>query len=202
MSEIQQIAAQLPMADIARRLGVDQATAEAAVQQALPTLVGGMAANAQDPAGEESLQHAVGQHSPSLVEGGISLDDVDTADGDKIVSHVFGPARGDVTQALAARRGVDQGLIEKLLPILAPIVLSLIAQRLSGRQGGQQGGLGSILGDLLGGAAGGAPRGGTSGGLGDLLGGLLGGGPSGQQSGGADLGGLLNDLLGQGRRSR
>jgi len=199
MSAIDDIVAQLPMASLAGQVGSDQQTTEAAVRQVLPALLGGLHANAQDPAGASSLAGALGQHSPDLVEGGVNLDQVNPAEGSKIVSNIFGGQTDQVAQTLGGSLGGQTGLVQKLLPLLAPIVLSYLTQRLGGQtqatQGG--GGLADVLGGLLGGqgpAAG--PTG--AGGLGGMLGGLLGGGQASSAPGG--LGDVLGGLLGGGRR--
>ena len=196
MAAYDDIIANIPISDLAKRLGVDETTARQAVDEALPALLGGMGANAQDPAGAASLERAVQQHPARLFEGGVNLDEVDEQDGDKIVHNVFGANTDQVVQKLGSTdSGGGQGIIQKLLPILAPIVLSFLASQLAKRQQGGSadsaqadaptgggGGIGDILGGLLGGgggtsAAGGAGGGGGMlGGLGDLLGGLLGGG--------------------------
>jgi hypothetical protein len=175
MSGTDEIMAQLPIAQIAQQLGVDEQTAEAAARQALPALLLGMDANAKDPAGAASLEQAIGQHDPGLIEGGVNLGDVDTTDGEKIVGHVFGDNSDQVMHALGGSSGVGGNVMAKLVPILAPIVLSYLAKQLggSGGSGGSGGGLGGLLGQVLAGAGHG---GGQGGGLGDLLGGLLGGG--------------------------
>src|SRR6188768_1550310 len=100
MSELEEIIAGLPMADIAAKLGVDETTARGAVDKALPALLAGMGANATDPAGAASLEKAVVQHDPKLVRGGVNLDDVDEADGEKIVKNVFGGNTDQVVHAL------------------------------------------------------------------------------------------------------
>lgn len=199
MSAIDDIVAQLPMADLAGQVGSDQQTTESAVRQVLPALLGGLQANAQDPAGAASLAGALGQHSPDLVEGGVDLGQVDQAEGSKIVSNIFGGQSDQVAQTLGGSLGGDQtGLVQKLLPLLAPIVLSYLAKRLGGQEqaaaGG--GGLADVLGGLLGGQAQGSGTGGA-GGLGGVLGGLLGGGQGGASGG---LGDVLGGLLGGGRR--
>ena len=185
MAAYDDIIANIPISDLAKRLGVDEGTARQAVDEALPALLGGMGANAQDPAGAASLEHAVQQHPAQLFEGGVNLDEVDEQDGDKIVHNVFGSNTDQVVQKLGASGGADQGLIQKLLPILAPIVLSFLAGKFMNRQQapaqadaaptGGGGGIGDILGGLLGGGSSGG-GGGMFGGIGDLLGGLLGGG--------------------------
>jgi hypothetical protein len=179
MSSVDDIVAGIPMQSLADQLGVDQGTAESAVRQALPALLGGMQANAADPAGEASLAGALDQHSPDLVAGGVDLDQVDTADGERIVRHVFGGNTNQVAQTLGGNLGGGGGdLMARLLPVLAPIVLSYLAQRRrgdAGSAGGEPaggGGLGDLLGSILGGA-GGAGQGGS---ILDMLGGMLGGG--------------------------
>ena len=176
MTIVDDLLSQIPMAQLAGRLGVDQQTAEQATRQALPALVSGMHANAQNPDGARSLQEAIGQHDNDLLTGGVDVNQVDTADGDKIVQHVFGGTQGQVVDQLGGIGGAGgSDLISKLLPMLAPIVMSYLARRVSPGAGGTvpatgaggSGGLGDVLGGLLGGA-------GQSGGLGNVLGGLLG----------------------------
>lgn len=186
MSATDEIMAGIPLQQLASQLGVDETTAEAATRQAIPALLGGLQANADDPAGAASLAGALGNHSSALIDGGVNLDDVDTDDGQKIVGNIFGPNATDVAHTLGGNLSQQSGLIQKLLPILAPIVLSYLAKRLGGGQamGGQAmgglamggqggGGLGDLLGSMLGGGGGAA---GGQGSIGDLLGGLLGGG--------------------------
>jgi hypothetical protein len=170
------------MDQVARQLGVDEQTAERATRQALPALLAGMHANAEDPAGAASLASAVGQHDDALLDGGVNLEQIDTNDGDKIVGNVFGDNRDQVVNRLGGlgnlggSGGDMRDLVAKLLPILAPIVMSYLAKRfLKGGGGAPGSSSGGGLGDLLGGLLGGSGQGGQ-GGLGDLLGGLLGGG--------------------------
>jgi hypothetical protein len=173
---VDELLTQIPMGQLAGRLGVDEQTAEQATRQALPALLSGMHANAQDPGGARSLAEAIGQHDNDMLNGGVDVDQVDTADGDQIVQHVFGDTRGQVVDQLGGIGGAGGSeLIGKLLPMLAPIVMSYLARRMTPSGGGTvtapgtggNGGLGDVLGGLLGGA-------GQAGGLGDLLGGLLG----------------------------
>ena len=187
MAGIDDILSTIPLDQLAGRLGVDEATAQQAVGAALPALLGGLQANAQDPAGAASLGKALTQHDPSLVEGGVNLDDVDTADGEKIVRHVFGSNEQAVVAQLADSTGTQQGLLSKVLPALAPIALAFLAKQLGGKGSGA--GSSSTAQESAGG-----------GGLGDLLGGLLGGGSGGSGGGLGDLLGGLGGLLGGGRR--
>ncbi|MGH9117110.1 MAG: DUF937 domain-containing protein [Acidimicrobiales bacterium] len=183
MADIDALVSQIPIDQLAGQLGVSEAETEQAVRQALPALLGGMNANAQDPAGAASLARALGQHDDNLLEGGIDFSQVDTDDGQKIVKNVFGDNQDQVIDALGGLGGGGGGggsIFAKLLPMLAPLVLSYLAKSFGGggtRAGGEAeaGGMGG-LGDILGGMLGGGQGGGDLGGLGDILGGLLGGG--------------------------
>jgi hypothetical protein len=193
---VDDILSEIPMDQLAAQLGVDEATAEEAARQAIPALLGGMQANAEDPAGARSLAGALGDHPGNLIEGGVDLDQVDAHDGQKIVGNIFGPNQDQVAQTLGGNLGGQAGeLVRRLLPILAPIVLAYLSKRLMGqRQGsGQDDPLGSILG---GGGTG------SSNPLNDLLTSMLGGGPAGaasSQSPGGSILDILGGLLGAGR---
>lgn len=183
--DIDDLLARLPIDQIAASLGVDEDTAEQATRQALPALIGGMQANAQDADGAASLAKALDDHDDDLVDGGVDLGRVNTDDGDKIVSNVFGGNRDQVVNQLAGfnSKGGGSDLIGKLLPMLAPIVLSYLAGKVKG-----------------GGSAAPSQQAQSGGGLADILGGLLGGGGSGSGGGLGDLLGSLGGLLGGGKR--
>jgi hypothetical protein len=168
----------IPIDDIAKKLNVDPSVAESAVKTALPAIVSGLAANAQDSGGAASLEKALQSHTGKKV----SIDD--SSDGEKIVKHVFGAKKEEVTKAVASKSNATQEIIAKVLPIIAPIVLSWLAtQFLSGKTTStvekgtpakkatttSSGGIGDILGGLLGSSQGQDV-------LGGILGGLLGGG--------------------------
>jgi hypothetical protein len=196
MPAIDEFMSQLPVDQLAAQLGVDEQTAAKTARAAGAVLLGGMEANAQDPRGAASLEEAVAEHDPRLIDGGVDLGRVDTDDGAKIVRNVFGDNEDQVVSALGGlgdgKGGLDSGLLKKALPILAPLVLAFLAKSFTGRGQGAEGGGGGGLGDILGGLLGGGSGGG--GGLGDILGSLAGGG------GGGGLGDVLGGLLGGGKR--
>ncbi|WP_067441891.1 DUF937 domain-containing protein [Nocardioides jensenii] len=176
MSDIDELLASLPLAQISADLGEDPAAVEQAARAVLPALLGGLDANAQDPDGARSLLGALGQHED---RDPTDPSRVDVADGEKIASHIFGSQKEQVINQLGST-GASSSLVKKLLPILAPIVLSWLASRMTSKGAApsktqDQSVLGSVLEQVLKGAVGG-----SSGGAGkiitDVLGGLLGGG--------------------------
>ncbi|WP_426185418.1 DUF937 domain-containing protein [Microbacterium sp. TWP3-1-2b2] len=187
---------QVPIDDIAAKLNVSPDVAKSAVEQGGAVLLGGLAKNASSEAGSAAIQNALKKHEGKT--GVSTVDEVDQADGDKIVTHVLGDQKQEVTSKLNASEktaGIDFG---KLLPILAPIIMGLIAnknkEKSTTADGTESGG---GIGDLIGGLIGGGDQGGSGGGIGDLLGGILGGGSSsGGSGGGIDLGGIFGSIFG------
>jgi hypothetical protein len=197
MTDIDDLFSQLPIGDIAKQLGVSKDEAAKGVALALPALVSGLQANASDPKGAASLLSALDGKDTSLVDGGISLADVDTKDGKKIVKHIFGAATPDVAAKLGGASALGSGMMKKLLPILAPIVLAFIVKQMTSSKTKttttSSGGLQDILGTILGGAASGGSS--SGGGIGDILGQVLGGAMSGSSSK-ASTGNAITDILG------
>ncbi|WP_149084392.1 MULTISPECIES: DUF937 domain-containing protein [Microbacterium] len=187
------ILSQVPLDDLARKLGVSRDEAKVAVEQGGAVLLGGLAKNAQTTEGSAAIEKALGKHQGATRPS--TVDDIDQTDGGKIVSHILGGKEKEVTKELTeskATPGIDFGT---LLPILAPIVMGLIANATKSKTpkadsaDENSGGIGDVIGGILGGGN----R--SSGGIGDVLGGILGGGTSGS-GGGIDLGGVLGGLFG------
>lgn len=189
MAAFDDIKSGLDINEVAAMLGTDPASASQAVDQALSSLLGAFEGNVSDPDGAFGLARAaLSDHGNDLLEGGVNLGAVDTADGEAILGHVYSPQQ---IQALRSGSG-GGGLIDRLLPILAPLVMAYIAKKLNGAisdsvgrrnappEPQQQGGGGGVLGDLLDSVLGGgqqaqAPsRGGSGDILGDLLGSIFG----------------------------
>jgi len=179
MSSLDQLASSIPVDQLAAQLGADPEAVRQAIQVALPALVQGLDANAQDPGGAASLSQALAQHDPELATDPIDPLEADPVDGEQIVRHIYGDQTDEVVHQLGGVGG-SSDLIQKLLPYLAPIVLSYLAKQM-GSGSGSGGLLGQVLQQVLTGAAQGSGSASQSGGalggiLGDLLGGLLGGG--------------------------
>ena len=178
MSELSELKAQLPITTLAQQVGADPAETEEAIDLLLPALVGGIDANAQDPAGAASIERALGHHRNDLFAHP-DPSGIDTEDGEKIVRHIFGGQTDEVVTRLGGSASGGSSLIQKLLPIIAPIVLSWLASQVLGKMG-QGGGAEQMP----------QPTPEQGGGLGDILGGILGGGfGGGTAHGGASRGG-------------
>lgn len=174
---------QIPLRDLATKLGVDEDTAQDAVSKAIPGILAGLANNAQSEEGASALQAALQEHNRDVR----SLADVDVEDGEKILGHALG---GKKTEVVTAVSGGDTDLFSKLMPMLAPIVMAFLAKNMTqSSSSGSGGGIGDLLGSILGGgsSSGGGPLGG--------LGSILGGGSSNGSGGG--IGSILGSIFGR-----
>ena len=203
MAGLDELFAQIPTQEIASKLGVDEGEVNSAIRTLVPALVGGVAENVQaDEIDSSELESAVAQQGASgLLDGGVSVDQVDAKQGDQYVARIFGGNDSNAVASALAGTGAGGGdLIKRLLPILAPIVLAYIGKQFDQRsaapagggspqaQAAPAGGLGDVLGSILGGAGGG----GGNNPLGSILGSVL-GGSSGQSN---PIGEILGGLLG------
>ena len=169
---------------ISNRIGTDPARTRAAIDEAVPVLLGALGAEAQDPDAAPGLQRALAEdHNGALLD---ELDDYldgnvsgRQADGTGILEHVLGDRRPAAEQALSAKSGLDLSAIGPLLTMLAPIVMNML-----GRKQQQSGGAGFGLDDLLGSVlGGGSATGGTrtqGQGLDDLLDSMISGSRAGR----------------------
>jgi hypothetical protein len=201
MAGLDELFAQIPTQEIASKLGVDEGEVNSAIKTLVPALVGGIQQNVQaEDIDSSELESTVAQQGASgLLDGGVSVDQVDANEGDQFVARIFGGNDSDaVASALAGTGAGAGGLLKKLLPILAPIVLAYIGKQLTQKsaapaggaatqaQAAPSGGLGDVLGSILGGAG----AGGGNNPLGSILGSVLGGNQ------GNAIGEVLGGLLG------
>jgi hypothetical protein len=186
MSGLEDLFAQIPTSDIASKIGVDEAEVNKAVHLLVPVLVGGLHENAQDPEHASNIESAADSHA-GLLDGGVSVDQVDEHEGQQAIARIFGGNdSAQVANALAGSGGGNSDLLKQLLPILAPIVLAYIGKQLTGKsdapakEEASGGALNDVLGSILGRASGNKSLGTVLGNAlgskaGDILGGLLGG---------------------------
>jgi hypothetical protein len=168
---------------ISDRIGSDPTKTRAAIDEAVPLLLGAVGAEAQDPNAAPGLQRALAEdHNGALLD---ELDDYldgrvsgRQADGTGILEHVLGDRQPAAEQALASKTGLDMNSIGPLLAMLAPIVMNMLGRRQQHAGGGL--GLDDLLGSLLGGGSATSGQRSQSQGIDDLLGSLLGGSRTGR----------------------
>src|ERR1700742_2340087 len=169
MAGLDELLNQIPVSEIASKIGADEGEVNNAIRTLVPALVGGVAENVHaNQIDSSDLESAVTQQGASgLLDGGVSVDQVDEKQGDQYVAKIFGGNDSNAVASALAGTGAGGGdLIKKLLPILAPILLAYIGKQLTkgsapapaeaqAQSAGGGGGLGDVLGSILGGAGGG-----------------------------------------------
>ncbi|MGV0660829.1 DUF937 domain-containing protein, partial [Mycolicibacterium pulveris] len=82
MAGLDELFNQIPTQEIAAKLGADENEVNNAVRTLVPVLVGGLQQNAQDAGTASNIESAATNHAASgLLDGGVSVERVDEADG-------------------------------------------------------------------------------------------------------------------------
>lgn len=115
---------------IAQRLGVSEATANSAVQIAIPLILAALARNASRPDGAESLHEAINNdHDGSIFQDLIGyLGNPQSANGAGILGHVFRDQQSTIENRVAQATGMDTSSAGNLLETLAPLVMGVVGQ--------------------------------------------------------------------------
>jgi len=146
---------------ISQTVGAEPSAVSTAIQAALPAILGGLANNASDPQGAQSLDQALEQdHDGGILDnlgglGGMIFGQQETprqADAGGILGHILGGGQGQVAQDVSQKTGLPTGQVAQILMMLAPIVMGYLGQQ-KRQQGVGADGLGGLLGGLLGGNA-------------------------------------------------
>lgn len=155
---------------LASRFGLERERASSAISALVPALAAGVQRNVSSPGGLESVVSALssGRHTRYIDDPDTLTDEATTADGNKILGHLFGSKETSRQVAAAASKqsGVDASVLKKMLPVVAAMVMGSMAKRtqIAGEGAGDsrsaggaiasvlepvlRGGGGSILGDL------------------------------------------------------
>src|SRR5690606_16611202 len=117
---------------IGSSLGLGRDQTRSAIEQLLPALAGGMARNATQPGGLESLEAALtrGSHAKYLDEPAQLGGAGSILDGNGILVHLLGSK--DVSRQVAAnasaQTGIGADILKKMLPMVASLVMASLAR--------------------------------------------------------------------------
>lgn len=161
------------IAQLAKGSSASENQVESLLNSALPVLMQNMANNASTAEGSASLSKALSQHASAGGTTNVTtlLKQADTKDGEKILGHLLGGSKEEVTGGLAKKSGLNSGTTLMLLATLAPVLMNLVGNE---KEKAEKEDSGLDLGDLI----------------------TLMGGGSKKKSGGIDLLDLAGDLLG------
>ena len=114
------------LGQVSNMLGVDEKSAESAMEVVMPMLLKGMQGQAQNKETQYGFMQALLDHSKDDTDDlQKAVKNVDVADGAKIVNHLLRGAEQEEVAAKAKKKsGLDTKTILKLMAILAPILMS------------------------------------------------------------------------------
>lgn len=158
------------LGEISNTVGAEPSLVNSAIQMALPAIIGGLANNAADPQGAQSLDQALSRdHDGSILGnlgglGSMILGQLQTPeptpkqlDAGGILGHILGNNQGPVVEQVSNNTGLNMGQVAQILMMLAPLVMGYLGQQKQ-QQGIGADGLGGLLGGLLGGQSAAAPQ--------------------------------------------
>jgi len=160
---------------ISENVGAEPSAVSSAIQTALPMLIGGLASNASNSQGAESLNTALEEdHDGGILDnlGGLggmifgggqpeAAPPPRQADAGGILGHILGNNQGQVAQQVSNQSGLGTGQVAQILMFLAPIVMGYLGKQKREQNVGADG-LGSLLGGILGGGQQAHPSGDTA----------------------------------------
>ncbi|HPF17366.1 MAG TPA: DUF937 domain-containing protein [Thermotogota bacterium] len=111
-------------------VGANKDQVQKLINFGMPTIMKAMDRNAKTESGAESLYKALQQHQDDDVEEmAANIKKVDTADGSKILDHVFQDKQERIQMNLAKQTNMQQSQVSTILSQLAPLVLGALGQQ-------------------------------------------------------------------------
>ncbi len=158
------------LGEISNTVGAEPSLVNSAIQMALPAIIGGLANNASDPQGAQSLDQALERDHDGSIFGNLGglgsmiLGQLQTPeptpkqlDAGGILGHILGSNQGPVVEQVSNNTGLNMGQVAQILMMLAPLVMGYLGQQKRQQNVGADG-LGGLLGGLLGGQSAAAPQ--------------------------------------------
>ena len=113
------------LGQVAEMIGVDEKTANSAVESVVPMLLKGMQGQLKNADTKEGFLQALTDHSKDDTDDlKKAVKNVDTEDGAKIVQHLLGSKTEEAAAKAKKKSGLDTKTILKIMAILAPILMS------------------------------------------------------------------------------
>jgi len=115
---------------LSKSVNADESQVEQLTQLGMPVLLEALNRNASTPQGAAALADALDSHKDDNVSDLMGFfDNVDTADGAKILQHVLLDKNDRVQNSLARQTGMDANQVAGLLSQLAPLLLGALGNQ-------------------------------------------------------------------------
>lgn len=113
---------------MSQQLGTEPAATSTAISAAIPVLISGLARNASNPQGAESLSSALDAHDGSILGNLGGLLGNGGGIGGAILGHILGSRRGPVEEGVGKASGMNAQQVSQLLMMLAPLVMGVLGR--------------------------------------------------------------------------
>lgn len=117
--------------------------------EALPALLNGVNNQAKGKDTTESFANALAQHAKSDTKDMAGFfGNIDLEDGAKIIGHLLGAEKSDVTKSVAKKTGVSDDKTAMILAAAGPLLMSLLGQQ-ADEDDNKSAGVEALIGALL-----------------------------------------------------
>ncbi len=127
------------VASLGKAAGVSSEEVQQVLQAALPSLLNGAVAQAEDGSTVDGFANALSQHGAGDTSDlAAFLKNVDLQDGSKIVGHLLGASSDAAIQDISERAGVSAAGTGSVMAAAAPLLMSLLGKETQQQQQQQQ----------------------------------------------------------------
>lgn len=187
---------------ISSQTNASQSDTEKVLQSAIPAMVGGLAKNTDK--NSQGIMKALEKHDGSVLDNlsdFLGNGNAASADGAKILNHIFGSNTATVANGISKTSGVSSDKVGSIISMAAPVLMGYLGKQKNATGVKDQAGLAGMLGGLLNGSSPLASLLDQNGdgklGLDDLAGLAGNASKKGSKKSGGLLGGLLGGLFGK-----
>ncbi len=139
---------------LANNFGMEESQAMAALSNLVPALSTGLARNASNQGGLDSLLSALtgGQHQRYLEDPSILNQEDTIRDGNGILGHILGSkdVSRQVAQQASQRTGIGVDILKKMLPMVATLAMGALSRQTAGARSTQGNAPSDALSGILG----------------------------------------------------
>ena len=131
---------------LSSNMGLDPNQAANVMQMVIPTLLGALSNNAQQPEGAAAIQRALQKdHNGSILDQLPELiNNPAMGSGAGILKHVLGGNQGNLAQEISGKTGISPEAIQTIMSIAAPVIMGKLGQQQQ-QSGGNENTLTSLL---------------------------------------------------------
>ena len=114
---------------LSKKTGASKDEVSSVLTAALPLLLKGAGQQAEDEETAESFADALDQHAESDTEDmDVFMDNVDMADGAKILAHLLGAETESTTKKVSKKSGTSNDNTAQILTAAAPLLMTMLGQ--------------------------------------------------------------------------